>query len=75
MSEITHDIMSWNDVHELMPSPSNGYVDELVLIRVKNKNKSDGIWLYDVCSFDGTSWCDRLHTWEDITHWKPINTE
>jgi len=63
----------WVDIDRKLPSCKNGHIDSHVLVRVRNKNKSDGIWLYDVCSFDGESWGDRLHTWETITHWKPIN--
>lgn len=50
-----------------------------VLIRVKNKNKPDGIYLYDICRYfhkEGT-WADdeRQYTWETITDWKYINFE
>lgn len=63
---------TWISVDTQLPSRDNGYVDELVLIRCKNKNKPDGIYLYDVCAFDGESWCERLHSYEDILDWKPI---
>ena len=63
---------SWVDVENELPSVKNQHIDTLVLVRVKNKNKPDGIWLYDICAFDGESWCERLHTWERITHWKSI---
>ena len=62
----------WISVNDELPSLKNGYADDLVLICVKNKNKSDGIILIDICAFDGDSWCDRLHTWERITHWMPL---
>lgn len=60
----------WRKVSEELP-PAN----ELVVVRVRNKNKPDGIYLYDVCYIDEdtNSWGDRLHTWEDIVEWKPIN--
>lgn len=60
----------WRKVSEELPP-----VNELVVVRVRNKNKPDGIYLYDVCYIDeGTnSWGDRLHTWEDIIEWKYIN--
>ncbi len=35
-------------------------------------NREDGIYLYDVCAFNGESWCERMHTWETIVEWKPI---
>lgn len=62
----------WIKVSERLPSVESGFIDELVLVCVKNKNKPDGIYLSDICAFDGESWCERMHTWEDITHWKPI---
>lgn len=62
----------WRDVKEELPSSKNGFVDELVIVRCRNKNKEDGIWVYDICSFDSESWSKRNHTWETITHWKPI---
>ena len=60
----------WRKVSEELPT-----VNELVVVRVRNKNKPDGIYLYDVCYIDEdtNSWGDRLHTWEDITEWKYIN--
>ncbi len=50
-----------------------------VLIRVRNKNKPDGIYLYDICRYfdkEG-AWADdeRQYTWETITDWKYINFE
>lgn len=44
-------------------------LDTTVWVCVRNKNKQDGIWLYDVCSHDGKSWCKRLNTWETIIYW------
>ena len=59
---------SWVDAKSELP-PAN----ELVLIRVRNKNKPDGIYLYDVCFVDDSNeWSDRYHTWEDIVEWKFI---
>ena len=60
----------WREVGEELPP-----VNELVIVRVRNKNKPDGIYLYDVCYIDEdtNSWGDRLHTWEDIIEWKFIN--
>ena len=61
-----HDTLDWVDVSKKLPP-----YDTLVLVRVKNKNKSDGIWLYDVCIWTSDNeWYKRIHTWETITHWK-----
>lgn len=58
----------WTDVNAKKPP-----YDELVLVRVKNKNKTDGIWLYDVCAWTSDDeWCKRIQTWETITHWRTI---
>ena len=59
----------WRKVSEELPP-----VNELVAVRVRNKNKPDGIYLYDVCYIDEetNSWGDRYHTWEDIIEWKFI---
>lgn len=65
-------MQKWIKCSDRLPSIKNGFVDALVLVCVKNKNKPDGIYLQDVCAFDGESWCDRIHTWEEITHWQPL---
>ena len=59
----------WISVKNMLPTPG-----ELVLVRVKNKNKQDGIYLYDVCYIneETNTWSRRLHTWEYITDWKII---
>ena len=62
----------WIDVRDELPSCENGCIDALVLIRVKNKNQPDGIWLYDVSWYTCGEWGKRGHTWEKITHWKTI---
>ena len=62
----------WISVKDKLPSCKNGYVDRLVLICVKNKNKPDGIYLQDVCRFDGEEWSKRFHTWEEILFWMPL---
>ena len=59
-------------ISEFLPSTKNQYIDELVLVCVKNKNKEGGILLWDVAAFDGESWSKRYNTWEDIIGWKPI---
>lgn len=63
--------MCWLDVKKELPSAQNGYINQLVLVCVKNKNKSDGVYLPDVSVFDGSVWANREYTWEDITHWRP----
>lgn len=64
--------MEWISVNDRLPSVKHGYIDELVLVCVKNKNKSDGIYLQDVCAFDGSKWSERINTYETITHWMPL---
>lgn len=50
--------------------PNNG---EEVLIAVKNKNKPDGIWLFDLAIFTkGVGFEERRSTWEDILFWSPL---
>jgi hypothetical protein len=49
------------------------FIDELVLVCVRNKNKEGGIILWDVCAFDGETWSKRHNTWEDIIGWRPIS--
>ena len=43
-----------------------------VLIAVRNKNKEDGIWLYEVAFWCGDKF-ERSQTWEDILYWKYID--
>ena len=59
-------------INKELPSCENGYIDELVIVCVKNKNKEDGIYLYDIAAFDGEKWSKRNCTWEDILFWRPI---
>lgn len=60
----------WISVEDRLPD----FKDGLVNVRCKNKNKEDGIWLYDICYIDEdtNTWGKRHHTWETITHWMPI---
>lgn len=60
----------WIRVKDRLPD----FKDGLVNVRCKNKNKEDGIWLYDICYIDEdtNTWGKRHHTWETITHWMPI---
>lgn len=47
-----------------------------VLVRVKNKNKPDGIYLYDICTYyEDTGWENRVYTLEDIIDWKYLSKE
>jgi hypothetical protein len=57
-------MIEWISVEKKLPPP-----DTIVWICVKNKNKSDGIWLYDVCWHTGDEWGEREHTWETIIYW------
>ena len=51
--------------------PENG---EEVLIAVKNKNKEDGIWLFDIALFyEDEGFVERLRTWEDVLYWQPLD--
>jgi hypothetical protein len=59
-------------IEDELPSIKNGFVDELVLVCVKNKNKEGGIILWDLSSFDGETWSKRHNTWETIIGWRPI---
>lgn len=71
--ELENDYNDWISVNKKLPSNSFD-----VLVRVKNKNKPDGIYLYDICRYyKDTGWADeeRLYTWETITDWKYINKE
>ena len=48
---------------------------EEVVIAVKNKNKEDGIWLYDIAYFyEGEGFVERRSTWEDVLYWKPLTS-
>ncbi len=57
-------MVEWISVDERLPP-----LDTDVWICVRNKNKEGGIWLYDICSFDGEKWAERNHTWERIVYW------
>lgn len=66
--------MNWIKFSEQLP-PDNGTT---ILIAVKNKNKPDGIFLYDICEYYGgdiddcRNWEGR-NTWEDPLYWCHIN--
>ena len=57
----------WISVNEKLPSQQ-----EPIIIAMKNKNKEDGIWLYDLCKFFGGDYTDN-NNWEEKVNWeKPI---
>ena len=42
---------------------------EPIIIAMKNKNKEDGIWLYDLCMFFGGDYTDNTN-WEEKVNWE-----
>jgi len=56
--------LEWIPISEKLPSP-----EETVFVAVRNKNKENGIWLFDTCSHDSMKWATRQNTWEDIVYW------
>lgn len=54
----------WIDVKNL---PHSGME---VITACKNKNKEDGIWLYDLCYWNGHEFEGRIN-WEDVVKWIP----
>lgn len=54
----------WIDIKKL---PNYGLY---VLTACRNKNKPDGIWLYEVCYWTGEEFEGRTN-WEDIVKWIP----
>lgn len=57
--------MNWIKFSEQLP-PDNG---TMILIAVKNKNKDDGIILYDICEYYGGA-IDDCRNWEGRTTWE-----
>jgi hypothetical protein len=57
---------NWINVKKRLPTEQCD-----VLIAVRNKNKEDGIWLYEVSFWCGDEF-ERSQTWEDILYWKYI---
>ena len=44
-----------------------------VVIAVRNKNKEDGIWLFDISIYyKDSGFEERFSTWEDGLYWKPL---
>lgn len=58
--------IKWVDAKIRLPQKSGEY-----LIAVKNKNKEDGIWLFDISYWNGDEF-ERSRTWEDILYWTEI---
>lgn len=42
---------------------------EIIIIAIKNKNKEDGIWLYDICEFYGGDYTENKN-WEGKINWE-----
>lgn len=58
--------MNWIDFKKQVPTKQDEY-----LIAVRNKNKEDGIWLYEVAFWNSESF-ERSSIWEDILYWCEI---
>lgn len=58
--------MNWIDFRNQVPTKQDEY-----LIAVRNKNKEDGIWLYETAFWNSESF-ERNNTWEDILYWCEI---
>lgn len=61
--------VEWIDAKKRLPLP---YEQDKYLIAVKNKNKENGIWLYDIAFWNSEEF-ERSRTWEDILYWAKIN--
>lgn len=58
-------MINWIKISEQLP-PRNGTE---IIIAVRNKNKEDGIWLYDVCYYNGGDITDN-NNWEGKMNWE-----
>lgn len=58
--------IKWVDAKMRLPQKIGEY-----LIAVKNKNKEDGIWLFDIANWNGDEF-ERSNTWEDVLYWTEI---
>lgn len=56
--------MKWIKVTEQLPP-----IGTEIIIAVRNKNKEDGIWLYDVCYYNGGDITDN-DNWEGKINWE-----
>ena len=56
--------LPWIKITEKIPPHQ-----EPIIIAMKNKNKEDGIWLYDLCKFFGGDYTDN-NNWEDKVNWE-----
>ena len=59
--------LKWVEFKKSVPQKQDDY-----LIAVRNKNKEDGIWLYEVAFWNSESF-ERSGTWEDILYWCEIS--
>ena len=59
--------MNWISFKKEVPPRQDEY-----LVAVRNKNKEDGIWLYEVLYWNGR-WFERNENWEDILYWCKVN--
>lgn len=60
--------MKWISVKDRLPDR----FDEDFLIAVKNKNKSDGIFLIDIANWSSDCKWIKSNVWEDITYWREL---
>ena len=74
-SEITSFEAGAKYANENQPSPWIKFTEkfppqqEPIIIAMKNKNKEDGIWLYDLCMFFGGDYTDNKN-WENKINWE-----
>lgn len=59
-----HPKSPWIKITEKIPPHQ-----EPIIIVMKNKNKEDGIWLYDLCMFFGGDYTDN-NNWEEKVNWE-----
>lgn len=65
--------MKWIKFTEQLPC-----IGTPIIVAVKNKNKPDGIWLYDICEYyggdveDNDNWEGKMN-WEKPVYWAYID--
>jgi hypothetical protein len=62
--------MEWISVKDRLPK----IMDEDYLVLVRNKNKENGIFLYDIGNFTSDYTWSKSNTWEDVTHWMDLKS-